>query len=169
MTNCSCGGFLMDERMNESEGLGPEGLSPVDEDAEVVSRVRRGAVFVQAFADADAQRAFLKAVAQEVDLYFLVQESGYKTVGRYWGAGGVEQPVEALSRLIADVASGAYDVDAVLASDLLGLGRGAAEWYEVRKALHEHGVELVLSSEQAVDCEPECEWSDLEEDDEAAE
>ncbi len=156
----------MDERMNESEGVGPEGLSPVDEDAEVVSRVRRAAVFVQAFADADAQRAFLKAVAQEMDLYFFVEKGGYKMVGRYCEESGFEEPVDALSRLMADVASGAYDVDAVLASDLFGLGRGAAEWDEVRKALREHGVDLLLSSEQAVDCEPEGEWSDLEEDDE---
>ena len=69
---------------------------------------------------------------------------------------------------MADVSSGDCQVDAVLVSDLLGLGRDAGELDELRKVLRKHGVELVLSSEYPDDCEPECEWPDSEEDDEAA-
>ena len=89
-------------------------------------------------------------------------------MGWYCEEGSFEGSGHALSRLMADVSSGDCQVDAVLVSDLLGLGRDAGELDELRKVLRKHRVELVLSSEHPDDCEPECEWPDSEEDDEAA-
>ena len=83
MTNRSDGGFLMEDRMDESEGLDPEGLSPVGPDVEGDCRVRRGYMFLQSCGSADVERRFVSVVMQNMDLYWLAREAGYEVVGWY--------------------------------------------------------------------------------------
>ena len=131
----------MNDKLKETQGTGPHGLSlvylRVSEDAQVQIAV----AYLRTSAEG-AQRA-LALVEQQNALQRFADEAGYKVVGWYVEGDGVEVTEHALSLLMADVVSEGRAFNAVLVWNYSRLSQNAAELAELTRKLREHGVDLV--------------------------
>ena len=133
----------MNDKLNETQDTGPDGLSlvylRVSEDAQVqiaVAYLRTSA--------RGAQRA-LALVEQQNALQRFADAAGYKVVHWYVEGDvvGVEVTEPALSQLMADVVPEGRAFNAVLVWNYRRLSGNPAELAELKRKLREHGVDLV--------------------------
>ena len=131
----------MTEKLNETEATGPDRATflylRVSEDGQLQVAV----AYLRTSAEGDERD--LALVEQQNAIQQFADEAGYKVVHWYVDADGVEVPVPALSRLMADVVSEGRRFNAVLVWDHSRLSRNAAELAKVSRTLREQGVDLV--------------------------
>ena len=131
----------MTEKLNESVGLGPDRFPLVHLKVSAEGEVQIAVAYLRSSAEGVQRVAAL--VEQQNALQRFADDAGYKVVGWYVEGDGVELNETALSRLMADVVSEGREFNALLVCNHSRLSRNAAEFAELRRALREHGVDLV--------------------------
>ena len=131
----------MNDKLNEMEGTGPDGLTLVYLRVSEDGQLQIAVAYLRTSAEG-AQRA-LALVEQQNALQRFADDGGYKLVGWYMEGDGIELNETALSRLMADVVSEGREFNAVLVWNYSRLSRNAAELAELTRKLREHGVDLV--------------------------
>ena len=131
----------MTEKLNETQGTGPDGVTlvylRVSEDGQLQIAV--------AYLDTSAEgvQRVLSLVEQQNAVQQFADANGYKVVGWYVEGDGVEVTEPALSQLMADVVPEGREFNAVLVWNYRGLSGNPAELAELKRKLREHGVDLV--------------------------
>ena len=131
----------MTEKLNETQGTGPDGATLLYLRVSAEGRVQRAVAYVRTSATG-AERA-LALIAQQNALQQFADDAGYEIGGWYMEGDGVELNETTLSRLMADVVVEGREFNAVLVWNYSGLSGNAAELAELTRKLREHGVDLV--------------------------